>query len=96
MEVIQLMTNSKKLDQKQLEEQPSCCQIAAIIPIDRRGQIVLPKELRERADIGPGDKLALVAHEADGKVCCISLFKSNDLSELIKDKLSPLMKDILD
>lgn len=95
MEVSLLMTNSKKLGRERPEGQSSCCSIAAIIPIDSRGQIVLPKELREKADIGPGDRLALVAHEANGKICCFSLFKSDDLSDLIKNKLGPLLKDVL-
>lgn len=96
MEVSPLMTTSNEPNQEHPEEQSSCCSIAAIVPIDSRGQIVLPKELREKADIGPNDKLALVAHEANGKICCFSLFKSNDLSDLIRTKLGPILKDVLD
>lgn len=90
------MAHSKNPVQHRSQEPSSCCSIAAIIPVDSRGQIVLPKELREKAEIGPGEKLALVAHEANGKICCFSLIKSNELSELIKDKLGPLLKDVLD
>jgi bifunctional DNA-binding transcriptional regulator/antitoxin component of YhaV-PrlF toxin-antitoxin module len=32
----------------------SCCKVEAIVSIDERGQMVLPKELRERAHIGTG------------------------------------------
>ena len=39
----------------------SCCKIEALISVDERGQMVLPKEIRDRADIHTGDKLALVS-----------------------------------
>jgi len=39
----------------------SCCKIEALISVDGRGQMVLPKEIRDRADIHTGDKLALVS-----------------------------------
>lgn len=90
------MTDAKKSNRGDLKEGSSCCSIAAIVPIDGRGQIVLPKELREKAEIGPGDRLALVAHEAGGRICCFSLFKSDDLSGMIKDKLGPLLRDLND
>ena len=36
--------------------------IESVISVDERGQMVLPKDLRERAGIQPGDKMALVPH----------------------------------
>jgi len=42
------------------------------VGVDERGQMVLPKEIRERAKIGAGDKLALVSMEKDGEICCLS------------------------
>ena len=41
-------------------DQP-CCQVEAVVSVDERGQMVLPKEVRARAGIKPGDKLALVS-----------------------------------
>lgn len=60
-----------------------------------RGQMVLPKELREKANIGAGDKLAVISWEKDGKVCCISLVKAEDFTEMVKGLLGPMMKEII-
>ena len=69
--------------------------IEAIVSVDERGQMVLPKELRERAGIGPGDKIALVGFEDQGDLCCISFFKVEDLSGMVRAKLEPMMKGAL-
>jgi bifunctional DNA-binding transcriptional regulator/antitoxin component of YhaV-PrlF toxin-antitoxin module len=58
--------------------------------------MVLPKELRERAHIRAGDKLAVISWEKDGRVCCISLIKVEQLAEIVKGMLGPVMKDILE
>ena len=71
------------------------CRVDSIITVDERGQTVRPKELRERAGIKPGDKLAVASWEKDGKVCCITLIKVEDLVEIIKDRLGPIMKEML-
>ena len=34
----------------------SCCKVESIVSVDERGQMVLPKEIRERAKIGAGNK----------------------------------------
>src|SRR4030042_989379 len=44
----------------------SCCKVESLISLDDRGQMVLPKEVREKANIRPGDKLALVSWEKNG------------------------------
>lgn len=71
-----------------------CCKIEAIISVDERGQTVLPKEVRDKAGIRPGDKLAVVSLEKDGKACCISLVKVKDLEVMVKEMLGPLMKEM--
>ena len=58
--------------------------------------MVLPKEIRDKANIRSGDKLAVISMEKDGSVCCISLIKVEKLEEIVKDMLGPVMKDILD
>ncbi|HLB05924.1 MAG TPA: HgcAB-associated protein [Thermodesulfobacteriota bacterium] len=73
----------------------SNCKVESIISVDERGQMVLPKELRERAKINAGDKLAIASWEKDGEVCCITLIKVEDLVEMVKDRLGPVMKEIL-
>ncbi len=78
-----------------VEVEATGCRVDSIITVDERGQMVLPKELRERAGIGAGDKLAVATWEKDGKVCCITLMKAEDLVGLLKDKLGPIMKGLL-
>ena len=71
------------------------CRVESIVSVDERGQMVLPKELRKRAGIDAGDKLAVASWVRDGKVCCITLMKVEELVEMMKDRIGPLMKDIL-
>ena len=73
----------------------SCCKVEALVSVDDRGQMVLPKELREKAGIHAGDKLAVTSWVKDGKVCCISLTKAEELTEMVKATLGSVMKDIL-
>ncbi len=73
----------------------SCCKVEAIVSVDERGQMVLPKELREWAHIRTGEKLAVVSWEKDGSISCISLIKAEDLTEMVKNMLGPVMKEIL-
>jgi len=72
-----------------------CCRIDAILSVDERGQMVLPKEVRDRAKIHAGDKLAVVTMEKGGGVCCITLIKVEDLTEMVKSILGPVMKEVL-
>lgn len=72
----------------------SCCKVEAITSIDERGQMVLPKEIREKANIKPGDKLAIVLWEKAGRVCCINLIKADELIGMVKDLLSPVMEEM--
>ncbi len=72
-----------------------CCKIEAIISVDDRGQMVLPKEIRDKAKIHAGAKLGVISWERDGEVPCISLIKVDGLAEMVKDMLGPVMKGIL-
>jgi antitoxin PrlF len=69
----------------------SCCRVESLVSIDERGQMVLPKELRDRANIKPGDKMALISWEKDGDVCCLSLIKADYLAERVGEFLGPIM-----
>ncbi len=73
-----------------------CCKVESVISVDERGQMVLPKEIREKADIHSGDKFAVISLEKDGEVCCISLIRVEKLAEIVKGMLGPVMKDILE
>jgi antitoxin PrlF len=71
------------------------CKVESIISVDERGQMVLPKELRDKAKISAGAKLAVTSWEKDGEVCCITLIKVEDLVEMVKGQLGPIIKEIL-
>ena len=71
------------------------CKIESLISVDKRGQMILPKEIREKANIGAGDKLAVVSWEKDGKVCCIFLIKAEDFAGMLRGVVGPMMKEII-
>jgi antitoxin PrlF len=73
----------------------SCCRIEAVVSVDERGQLVLPKEIRDKGGIKAGDKLALIMHGSGMDSCCISLIKTDGLVESVKTMLGPMMKEIL-
>ena len=73
----------------------SSCKVESIISIDERGQMVLPKELREKAGIKAGDKMAVAMWKKDGEVCCITLIKAGSLGGMVRTLLGPVMKDLL-
>jgi antitoxin PrlF len=73
----------------------SCCKVESVVSVDERGQMVLPKEIRDKAKIRAGDKLAVVSCERNDEVCCIALIRVEYLTEMVKDILGPAMKEIL-
>ena len=68
-----------------------CCKVESLISVDKRGQMVLPKEIRDKANIRPGEKLALVSWEKGGKICCLTLINAGDFAEMVKDMLGPMI-----
>ena len=70
------------------------CKVESIINIDERGQMVLPKELRDKANIRAGDKLAIVSWDKGGAICCLYLIKTEYLADRVKDFLGPMMKEM--
>ena len=72
-----------------------CCKVESLISVDDRGQMVLPKEIRDKAGIRAGEKLAVVCWEKDGEVCCISLVKAEVLTGMVKGLLGPMMEGII-
>jgi antitoxin PrlF len=73
----------------------SCCKVESIVSVDERGQMVLPKEIREKAKIKAGDKLAVVSMGKDGTICCLSLIKVEELEGMVKSMLGPVMDEVL-
>jgi len=82
----------------------SCCtspddlvdrfQVEAIVSVDERGQMVLPKEVREKIDIRSGGKLAIISMKKQGSACCMVLFKADDMVDMVKSMLGPLLGEI--
>jgi antitoxin PrlF len=75
-------------------EDDACSRIDAVITMDSKGQIVLPKDLREKANIKPNDKIAVVACEKDGEVCCIMMVKAERFRNALSETLGPLLKGV--
>jgi AbrB family looped-hinge helix DNA binding protein len=67
--------------------------VESVLTVDERGQMVLPKDVREKAGIRPGDKLALITWEKEGSVCCLALMKVENLSGMVKGVLGPLLNE---
>lgn len=77
-----------------MRDEEGHCNLAALVSVDERGQLVLPKDLREKANISAGDKLAIMTCEDDGKICCITMFKAVDLADSIKKKFGPILTEL--
>ncbi len=75
-----------------------CCnqvKVQALVGVDERGQMVLPKEVREKAGIRGGEKLALTTIENDGKICCILLTKADELVQIVQSTLGSVARDLI-
>ncbi|MDV2989049.1 MAG: HgcAB-associated protein [Dehalogenimonas sp.] len=71
-----------------------CCRVEAVVGVDARGQVVLPKEIREGMGITAGEKLALVTLNRDGKPCCLVMMKADKLAKGAGEFLGPILKEI--
>ncbi len=68
-----------------------CCSVSAVVTVDERGQVVLPKDLRDRMGIKAGDKLAVVALGDPDETCCLMLMKARELDGMVKVKFDTVM-----
>lgn len=66
-----------------------CCRVASLVTIDDRGQMVLPKSVRERTGLRAGDKLALITWEPQGRVQALVLVKADELTSMVSTLLGP-------
>jgi AbrB family looped-hinge helix DNA binding protein len=62
--------------------------------MDSKGQIVLPKDIRQKANLKPNDKLAIIGCERNGELCCIMIIKTEKLGNTIKNTLGPMLQEI--
>jgi len=66
--------------------------VESIVTVDERGQMVLPKEIREKMSIKTGDKFAVIVMDRGGAPCCITLLKTDELAAMVNDFLGPMMQ----
>ena len=77
-------------------ENDACCRIDAVITMDAKGQIVLPKDIREKANFKPNEKIAVVACEKNGEVCCIMMVKAERFRGALNETLGPMLKGVIE
>lgn len=70
-----------------------CCRVESVVTIDERGQMVLPKDIREKAGIKAGDKLAVVSWKQEAGVVFLALIKADKLNDMVRDMLGPMFRD---
>ena len=68
--------------------------VEAVVSVDERGQMVLPKEVRTLAGIRAGDKLAVVSYQRGGSICCLWLMKTAQLLSSVRSVLGPLAEEL--
>jgi len=78
------------MSRKQPQQLVGCCGVEAVVTVDARGQIVLPKELRDGAGIATGDKLAVVSLKNGERLCCLALMKVEELAGTVREILNPV------
>lgn len=86
------MNNVKENESCCAVSKENSCRVEAVVGIDARGQMILPKELRDKAGIKPGDKLVLSSWLKDGSVCCITITKAEQLVDVIRATVGPVEK----
>ncbi len=63
----------------------------AILNVDERGQMVLPKSVRSALGVQGGGKLAAVAMSRDGETCCVTLIRADRLEGMVRGFLGPVI-----
>ncbi len=82
------------MEKSRISDSRQCCSVEAVVTVDSRGQVVLPKQLRSLAGIRTGDKLAVVSMRGGGCVCCLSLIKVEELAGTVREILGPVAREI--
>lgn len=72
----------------------SRCRVEAVVNVDGRGQMVLPKEVRDAAGLRAGGKLAVIVWRQGRTKCCITLVKAEALTAMTRRLLGPMAKDL--
>ena len=74
----------------------SAARVEAVLSVDGKGQILLPKELREKTGIKAGDRLVVITGCSEsGEVCCLILVKGEIIDEGVRGLVAPMLKEIV-
>lgn len=68
--------------------------LEAVVRFDEKGQLVLPKDIRDKAGIKAGDKLAIISCGDSENICCLTIMKSDQLHGLLKDVMEPIFQGL--
>jgi len=85
---------TRKKQRPKKTDESGCCTVESVIGIDERGQLVLPKGLREKAKVKAGDKMAVVSWAKGGEVCCIVMIKADGLTKMVSKMIGPVIKEV--
>jgi AbrB family looped-hinge helix DNA binding protein len=78
-----------------MESEMNCCGVEAVVTVDSKGQMVLPKDLREKIKLKPNDKLAIIICGREDETCCLIMVKAENLGSSVKSFLGPLLREVL-
>lgn len=59
--------------------------VEAIVSIDEKGQMVIPKDIREKANFSAGDKIAMISCKNEKDICCLLMVKADKLMGTISE-----------
>ena len=68
--------------------------IEGIATVDSRGQIVLPKTVRDALGLEAGSKLAVVLKQNDGAPCCVTLMPAVRLESRVRELIDSGGSDV--
>nr|MDO8109282.1 HgcAB-associated protein [Candidatus Sigynarchaeota archaeon] len=77
------MTEEKDCGCQQKGTRSACC-IEHVTTMDERGQVVIPKEVRNALGWKGGEKIAIITRTSNNKPCCVMLVNVGSLSTQIK------------
>jgi len=78
-----------------MKSEMKCCGVEAIVTVDSKGQIVLPKDVREKIKLKPNDKLAIISCGSGDETCCLIMVKAENLGSSVKSFLGPILREVL-
>ncbi len=68
-----------------LNENAGSCYVEAIISMDDRGQIVIPKNIRDKLGFTSSEKLVLISWTKNNKVESVSIMRNDVFSEIVNN-----------